>query len=339
MVKTQVTFLELEKWEERYLQDKLGKRKDLSLIFFSKPINKSILNNIKNTNILVTFIYSQINKEILNQLSDLKFITTMSTGFDHIDLKTCKEKNIKVSNVPFYGENTVAEHTFALILALSRKLPESIERVKNYDFELKNLSGFDLKNKTLGIVGLGHIGQHVARMAKGFEMQIIACDPKKNLKLAKKLGIKYVTFNDLLSNSDIISLHVPYNKSTHHLINAKNINLIKKNSYLINTSRGGLIETQALISALKKKTLAGAGLDVLEEECFIREEKELLAKSFQKTCNLKTILQGHLLIQNPKVLVTPHNAFNSKEALQRILDVTVRNIEDYLDGKRTNIVK
>ena len=334
-----IAFLELEKWEEKYLQDKLSKFKNLSLNFFSKPLTNSVLGKIKDTNILAIFIYSQINKDVLSQLTNLKFITTMSTGFDHIDLKSCQEKNIKVSNVPFYGENTVAEHTFALILALSRKISDSIERTKKYDFTLDNLRGFDLKGKTLGIVGFGHIGQHIARMAKGFEMKVIAYDPNENLKLAKKFGVKYVTFDYLLAHSDIISLHAPYNKKTHHLINKNNIKLIRKGAYLINTARGGLVETQALIMALDKKIISGAGLDVLEEEFFIKEEKELLAKPFQKKCNLKTVLQDHLLIQHPRVLVTPHNAFNSEEALRRILDTTIENIKACLKGKPINLVK
>ena len=338
MKQTNITFLELEKWEGKYLQDKLSKFKNLSLSFFSTPLNNSILGKIKNTNILAIFIYSQIDKKVLSQLPNLKFITTMSTGFDQIDLKACQEKNIKVSNVPFYGENTVAEHTFALILALSRKLPVSLEKAKKYDFTLDNLRGFDLKGKTLGIIGLGHIGEHVARMAEGFEMKVIVYDPKKNLKLAKKFGVKYVTLDYLLSHSDIISLLAPYNKNTHHLINKNNIKLIKKGAYLINTARGGLVETQSLIIALNKKILAGAGLDVLEEECFIKEEKELLAKPFQKKIDLKTILQDHLLIQDQRVVVTPHNAFNSEEALRRILDTTVENIRAHLKGKLINVV-
>lgn len=334
-----VTFLELEKWEEKYLQDKLGDIKNLSLNFFSKPLNSKILKKIKKTNILAVFIYSPVDKSVLEQLPNLKFITTMSTGFDHIDLKSCQKKNIKVSNVPFYGENTVAEHTFALILALSRQIPESIEKTKKYDFTLEGLRGFDLEGKTLGIVGLGHIGEHVARMAKGFEMKVIASDPRQDRVLARKLAVKYVSLNYLLSHSDIISLHAPHNKKTHHLLNKNNIKLIKKGAYLINTARGGLVETGALITALKKRILAGAGLDVLEEECFIKEEKELLAKPFKKKCDLKTVLQDHILIQDPRVLVTPHNAFNSEQALCRILDTTVDNIKAHLKGRPMNLVK
>ncbi|MBT6691015.1 hydroxyacid dehydrogenase [Candidatus Parcubacteria bacterium] len=339
MPKLNISFLETEKWEQKYLEEKLSDIKNLSLNFFSKPLTKAMLPKIKNSDVLAVFIYSQVDKQIIDQLSNLKFITTMSTGFDHIDLETCRSKKIPISNVPFYGENTVAEHTMALMLSLSRHVPRSIEKMKNYDFDLSDVRGFDLKGKTLGIVGLGHIGQHVARMAKGFEMKVIVADTRKDAKLAKQLGIKYVSLEKLLANSDVISLHAPYNKKTHHLINKGNIKLIKKGACLINTARGGLVETQALITALDKKIISCAGLDVLEEECFIKEEKELLTKPFQKSCDLKTILQGHLLIQDPRVLVTPHNAFNSDEALQRILDTTIDNIKAFIKNKHINKVK
>ncbi|PIR06624.1 MAG: hydroxyacid dehydrogenase [Candidatus Komeilibacteria bacterium CG11_big_fil_rev_8_21_14_0_20_36_20] len=337
-----ITFLEVKQWEETYLREKLGKIKNVSLNFFSKPSSQKVLKKIKATDILGVFIYSNINQAALAALPNLKFIATMSTGFDHLDLKACQARKITISNVPFYGENTVAEHTFALILALSRRLFPSVENARKYQFDLSdiNLRGHDLKDKTIGIVGFGHIGQRVAKIAKGFEMKVIAFDPHKDQRLAKKLDIKYVSFEYLLGYSDIISLHAPYNKKTHHLINKNNIKLIHKGTCLINTARGGLVETQALVTALKKKIITCAGLDVLEEEHFIKEEKELLAKPFQeKTQDFKTILQGHLLIQDPRVLVTPHNAFNSVEALQRILDTTIDNIKGYLNHKIINQVK
>lgn len=338
MKKTIINFLELEKWEEKYVKDKLTKYPNLVSNFSTKPLNKKLLTSIKDSDILAIFIYSNITKDILDRLPKLKFITTMSTGFDHIDLDECKKRKIAVSNVPFYSENTVAEHTMALLLSLSRKIPLSIDKTRRYDFTLDNLRGFDLKGKTLGLIGFGHIGQHVARMAKGFEMNIIVYDPKPNKNLEKKFNIKYVKFDELLSKSDVISLHAPYNESTHHLINKDNIKLIKKRACLINTARGGLVETDALMTALDKKIISCAGLDVLEEESFIREEKELLSKSFQKNTDLKTVLQGHMLIQDPRVLVTPHNAFNSTEALNRILDTTINNIDKFLNKKPVNLV-
>jgi len=337
---TTISFFEIEKWEEEYLREKLGKNKSLVLNFFSDPLEKKDVKKIKDSDILAVFIYSKINKNIIRQLPNLKFIATMSTGFDHIDLGECDLKKIQVSNVPFYGENTVAEHTFALILALSRKIVDSAERTKKGNFELADLRGFDLNGKTLGIIGFGHIGRHAARIAKGMGMKILIFDPNcYDGKLVIKRRMVFMNnLEGLLQRSDIISLHAPYNSSTHHLINSGNIENIKRGAYLINTARGGLVETEALASALENGILAGAGLDVFEEENFIKEEKELLSKPFQKKRSLKIALQNHLLLSHPKVLVTPHNAFNSEEALLRILDMTVENIRAFLKGKPKNLV-
>ncbi|MBI3631397.1 MAG: hypothetical protein HY219_00840 [Candidatus Staskawiczbacteria bacterium] len=167
----------------------------------------------------------------------------------------------------------------------------------------------------------------------------MAYDIKKDQKLAERMGFKYVALNYLFKNSNIITLHVPYNKSTHHLINLETVKLFKKNSYLINTSRGGVCDTTALLQGLKDEIFAGLGLDVLEEECFIKEERELITPDFSKKCDLRTILENHILINQPKVIVTPHNAFNSKEALIRILDTTIENIKSFSKNKIINLVK
>ena len=338
--KIKIAFFETEPWEREYLQAKLEKKlpKTAILKFFEKPLDNRKAEAIKDTEILAVFIYSNISREIVDKLPRLKFIATMSTGFDHIDLAVCRKKGVKASNVPYYGENTVAEHTFALILALSRKIPQSIERTRKGNFTLENLRGFDLKGKTIGIVGLGHIGKQAAKIASGFGMKIIAYDVKKDLRTARKLKIKYVGLNRLLGKADIISLHAPYNQSTHHLISKNNIKNIKKGAYLINTARGALVETEALILALKNNILAGAGLDVLEEECFLKEEKALLTSPFRKKCDLRTVLQDHLLLHHPKVLITPHNAFNSQEALTRILDTTIKNILGFVKRKPVNLI-
>lgn len=331
-----VAFFETKDWEESYIKEKLS---GVELSFFSEPISKDSVNLANGSQIISPFIYSKLDKEVLDKLPDLKMIATRSTGFDHIDIKKTQQNKVTVCNVPFYGENTVAEHTFSLILALSRKLFDSIERAKDGDFTLDGLCGFDLKDKTLGIIGLGNIGMHVARIAKGFEMNVLAFDVEQDKKLAKKIGFEYVDFEKILSDSDIITLHAPYNEKTRHLINSGNINLIKRGAYLINTARGGLIETEALLKALSDGILAGAGLDVLEEECFVKEEAQLLSKEFPKSCDLKTVLQNHILLHQKNVLVTPHNAFNSKEALYRILDTTIENIKTFLKNKPINIVK
>lgn len=331
-----IAFFETENWEKEYLSSKLQGNE---LNFFEEPLTKESIDKAMGFDIISPFIYSAVNKEALENLPGLKFISIRATGFDNVDAKTAKEKNIPVSNVPFYGENTVAEHTFALMLALSRKIYESVERTKKEgEFSVDGLRGFDLKGKTLGIVGMGHIGEHVARIAHGFEMKVLAFDVKQDKKLAKKIGFEYASFEDLLKNSDIITLHAPYNEHTKHMINSGNINLIKKGAYLINTARGGLVQTEALFKALSEGILAGAGLDVLEEEFFIKEEAQLLSKEFSKEYDLKTALQNHVLLEKKNVLITPHNAFNSKEALERILDTTVENINSFIKKKPINLV-
>ncbi len=335
MKKLKIAFFEIEPWEKDYLKPKL---KGLDSAFFEEKITPERLKKIQGVDILSPFIYSIIDKKILNSLKSLKFITTRSTGFDHLDLKTCKDKNILVSNVPNYGENTVAEHTFALILALSRKIYPSLEKTKKGDFSLENLRGFDLKGKTLAVVGVGNIGRHVIRIAKGLEMNILAFDVRKDQKFAQEFGFKYAPLDYLFRNSDIITLHVPYNKSTHHMINLKTLKLFKKGCYLINTARGGICDTTALLEGLRQGIFAGLGLDVLKEECFIKEERELLTSVFKKTCDLKAVLENHILINQPNVIITPHNAFNSKEALQRILDTTIENIKAFSTSRPINLV-
>ena len=335
MKKLKTAFFEIEQWEKNYLKSHL---KEFNLMFFEDELNLKNLKKISNIDILSPFIYSKIDKKSINILKSLKYITTRSTGFDHIDLRTCKRKNILVSNVPTYGENTVAEHTFALILALSRKICLAVERTKKGDFSLENLRGFDLKRKTIGVVGTGNIGQRVIKIAKGFEMNILAFDIKKDQKFARKFGFKYVSLNYLFKNSDIITLHIPYNKDTYHLINLKSLKLFKKGCYLINTSRGKICDSTALLKGLKKGIFAGLGLDVLEEEYFIKEERELLSMSFKKKYDLKTALENHILINHPKVIITPHNAFNSEEALLRILETTIKNIKAFSKNKPINLV-
>ena len=331
-----LAFFEIEGWERKYLESKLKGHK---LLFFKDELNEKIVKSIKDVDLISVFIYSKITKEILNKLPNLKAIATMSTGFDHIDVKECKKRKIKVLNVPYYGENTVAEHTFALILALSRKIHKSYEKTIRGNFSLEGLRGFDLKNKKIGVIGLGHIGEHVIRIANGFEMDILVNTPHKDKKLKNKYKLKYVSLTNLLKNSDIITLHCPLNKKTEYMINKKNISLIKDTAILINTARGGLIDTNALVKALAKDKLGGAALDVLEEESLIKEERQLLSKNFPKE-NLQNLLENHLLLTFENVIITPHNAFNSKEALNRIIDTTIENIKCINSNKKCiNLIK
>ncbi|MBI2038303.1 MAG: hydroxyacid dehydrogenase [Candidatus Nealsonbacteria bacterium] len=336
MEKLKIVFLGTEQWEEDYLKPQL---KGFDLRFADGKINQEVLKQMSDADVLSPFIYSVLDKKTISALKSLKYITTRSTGFDHINLAFCAKNNILVSNVPVYGDNTVAEHTFALILALSRKIVPSLERTRKGDFASDGLKGFDLQGKTLGVVGTGNIGRKVIKIASGFEMKILAFDIKPDKEYAKKAGFEYVDLDFLLKNSDIVTLHIPYNKATHHLVNLDNLSLFKKGCYLINTARGGLCDTMALLKGLEQKIFAGLGLDVLEEECAIKEEREILSPDFQKKCNLATILRNHILLKHPDVVITPHNAFNSKESVTRILETTVQNILSFKVGKPINLVK
>src|SRR3989344_2985478 len=331
-----IAFFETEEWEKPYLK---GKLKGNELYFFGDILNEKSASKARYADIISVFIYSKINRKVLGKLKKLQLIATRSTGFDHIDLKECKKRKIIVCNVPYYGENTVAEHTFALILNLTRKIHKAWERTRRLDFSQAGLRGTDLRGKTLGVIGVGSIGKHVIRMANGFEMKIIAYDIFKNKKLTKELNFRYAGFDYLLKNYDIITLHCPYNSKTHHLINKKNINKIKKGALLINTARGALVETDALVKALDKATLSGAGLDVLEEECHVKEDHQVMSKNFPRKCDMHLILENHILAKKDNVIVTPHNAFNSVEALQRILGTTAGNIKGFLKRKVVNEVK
>ncbi|PIS23303.1 hydroxyacid dehydrogenase [candidate division WWE3 bacterium CG08_land_8_20_14_0_20_40_13] len=334
MIRT--AFFDTDEKEKLFFQKALPNK--CELVLFDRPVSQVDITLVEKCEILSGFVYSKFSKEILEKLPKVKLIVTQSTGFDHIDIKYCKKKGITVCNVPEYGSNTVAEHTFALILTLMKRIIESTMRVKMGSFDPTGLTGFDLKGKTLGVIGTGKIGVNVIKIAKGFGMNAIAFDPFPKKDLEKYLGFAYKSLNEVLAESDIVTLHCPSCEETKHIINDKNINLMKDGTYLINTARGGLIETQALFNALKSGKIAGAGLDVLEEESFLAEERELLTKGTTERHNLLTLAQNHVLVNLPNVIVTPHNAFNSKEALQRILDTTVLNIESFIEGNPINTV-
>lgn len=288
-----------------------------------------------DTEVLGVFVGSKVDKTVFAKLPRLKLVVTMSTGFDHIDLESAKKRKIPVCNVPTYGENTVAEHAMSLILALSRKLFPSVKRVKEGSFNYEGLRGFDLKGKTLGVVGTGHIGAHVIRMAKGFDMNITAFDAFPNKKLEKELGFTYAPLEKLLASSDVITLHLPLFKETMHLINKKNIKKVKKGAYIVNTARGGLIESEALVWAIENGQIAGAGLDVLEEEDSLSHPEHLVQRDYSSE-QIKTALMSNILIDHPNVIITPHNAFNSMEALERIMDTTIENVKAFAAGKLQN---
>jgi len=320
-----------EEWEKEYLKKRLEEHD----IVFLDPAKEEDRNYSDNSvECVCVFIKTRIDGSIFHRFPSLKGVVTRSTGFDHIDINALKEKGVSVSNVPTYGENTVAEYAFAMLLALSRNIYESYERVLEEGvFTTEGLIGFDLKGKKMGIIGTGHTGQFAIKIARGFSMEVIAYDVHEKKDLESELEFMYVTLDDLFAQSDVISLHAPYNTHTHHLINKDAFNKMKKGVYLINTARGGLIDTRALVEAIEKGVVKGAGLDVVESEDKMCHSISLLLEENPDPHTLQTLLANQYLIDHPDVLIMPHNAFNTREAVERILETTVENIQGIAKGR------
>ncbi len=325
------TFFNCARWgsdaQSYLINNQKLKDEGIEVAFAEGILNKNTVptGDAQNFDILGVFMDSQVDAAVINALPGLKFIATLSTGYDHVDLRTAAARSIPVSSVPAYGENTVAEFAFALILALSRKIRECNDRVKNeMKFTSDGLTGFDLAGKTIGVIGTGRIGKHAVRMGKGFGMNVVAYDVFEDAAFASETGFQYLPLEELLKQSDVITVHCPYLPSTHHLINQQNISLVKRGAYLINTARGAIVETAAIVNALKSGQLGGAGLDVLEEEGDMKAGAMSLNRD---------------LVMMPNVIVTPHNAFNTREAFLRILDTTIDNIVAFTKGTPTNVVQ
>lgn len=330
-----IVFFEVkEQWEKTFYQKEL-KANDIK--FFKQTIQEVKKDLYRDVEIISTFIYSKVSRDIIDSLPNLKFITTRSTGFDHIDCNYAKQKGIVVSNVPNYGENTVAEHTFALILSLSRNIHKTYVRTIRGDFSIEGLRGFDLRGKRIGIIGTGKIGLHTIKIALGFGMEVVAYDKFPNTLMSSLLGFRYVSFDELISTSDIISLHIPYFPEIHHIINIDVVKKMKKGVILINTSRGPLIDNDALIYGLNKGIIAGVGLDVIEGEEELMKEDTLITDSTDYT-KIITALQSNILLHRENVVFTPHNAFNSVESVRRIAQTTVDNINSFMNNKPSNVV-
>ncbi|MBP6042338.1 2,3-bisphosphoglycerate-dependent phosphoglycerate mutase [Candidatus Saccharibacteria bacterium] len=323
-------------------KQQLGKLIDADkheISYIDEPI--SIENLDKDSEIIAVFVSSNVTSEIMSVLPKLKLIVCRSTGFNNIDLETAAERKIHVTNVPSYGDETVAEYAFAMLLSLSRKIIEATEAVRIGKIELPELMGFDLHGKKIGLVGAGRIGQATARIAKGFGMEVFAYDPFPNDHAAEEIGFKYVGLDRLLEISDVVSIHSPYVGSNFHLFNEQAFTKMKTGAVLINTARGELVDSKDLIEALASKKLAGAALDVLHGEKLLDIDQELiyLRSDHPSKKELSQSVEISILQRLPNVIITPHNAFNTKEAIGRINKTTVENIEDFLDGKHTNIVR
>lgn len=356
-----IYFLETESKERAFYEEKL-RSVGIPLRFV-----RSVAEIKPDAQIVSTFLFPNLKKEFFEANPKLRLIAARRGGAERIDLEMCKQKGIIVSRVPTYGEYTVAEHTMALILTLSRRLREAMIAGRERQFSYQDLRGFNLNGKTLGVIGAGRIGLHTLRIAQAFGMHTIAYDTLENPDWAQMLGFQYKTLEELFAQSDIISLHTPLTEQTFHMMNASTFAKCKKGVYIINTARGSLIDTTALLDALDSGQVAGAGLDVLEEESILRQEtakiigaqivsklKTVTPKSVKKSVGrlaspnfidtpqrlkeLDGLMRHKALLARPNVIITPHTGFNSDEAAELIQKTTVENILAFLRGEPINLI-
>jgi len=289
------------------------------------------------TVILSVFITSNITEEILNRFKNLQIITTRSTGYNHIDIDACRRRNIAVLNVNDYGRTSVAQYTIGIIIAMLRNFVLSANDVKSRKLSYEKYEGRDISKLSLGVIGTGSIGSAVCEIADTFGMKVYAYDAAINKNISEL--VEYVSFQELLKKSDIISLHVPYMKEFHHLISKNELEIMKDGSYIINTARGELIDTIALYNAIKSGKLKGAALDVIECESLTTssEDFNIKLKEASYEC-LESAIVTQKLMGFDNVIITPHIAYNTKEAINKILTATFYNIKNYFKGIHTNQV-
>jgi len=304
-----------------------------------------------DTEIVSIFINSKIDARFLAQHPALRLIATRSTTYDHIQLDACSRRGVTVCGVDSYGDNTVPEHVFALMLAICRRLRKAMEVSGGGRFSYEELRGVELNGKTLGVVGTGRIGRQVLRLAKAFGMETLGSDSNPDPEAAESLGFRYVGFARMLRLADFISINVPLTSSTYHMFSRETFSKCRRGLVLINTARGAIIDSEALIEALDAGIVAGAGLDVLEDERVMRKKAahilteqilerlhdsfvplEPLANDPLRISEVRRLMHNNTLLGHPNVIVTPHIAFNSHEALERINRSTVDNINGYLSG-------
>jgi len=295
------------------------------LTFFETALNKHTASLTKDYNAVCVFVNDDLNAATIEKLAKngVQLIALRCAGFNNVDLKAAAEKNIKVVRVPAYSPQAVAEHAVALILTLNRKTHKAYNRVRENNFSLEKLTGFNLYGKTVGVIGTGIIGQCFAKIMLGFGCKVLAYDIKPNEEL-KRSGVEYVELETLLKASDIISLHCPLNEHTHHLIDQNAFEKMKDGAMLINTGRGALIDTSAVVEALKSEKLGYLGIDVYEQE------SGLFFNDLSETVNKDDDFLR--LMSFPNVLITGHQGFFTKEALEQIAQVTLQNLTDFENG-------
>ncbi|NNE32202.1 MAG: 2-hydroxyacid dehydrogenase [Winogradskyella sp.] len=299
------------------------------LTFIKAPLSSQTAMKAIGYDAISIFSADDACANTVEKLKDfgVKYITLRSAGYDNVNLRAASKFDIKVANVPAYSPYAIAEHAVALLLALNRKLITSHRRVRHYNFDLNNLIGFDLNGKTVGIIGTGKIGEVMTKIMHGFGCRLLGYDIEENDALKSQFHIEYTSLETLCKNADVISLHLPLNAETHKLINEKLIDKMKDGVILINTARGAVIDTEAVIAGLKSEKIGALGIDVYDnEKAIFFEDHSQAVPSDNNLMLLNTI---------PNVLITGHHAFLTDEALTNIADTTIYNLDCYTSRKKT----
>jgi D-lactate dehydrogenase len=316
-----IAFYSTHGFEKKYFVQANSKY-NFEIDFIEAQLNLQTINLLNNHHVVCAFVNDQLGREVVEALKQkgIELIVLRSAGFNHVHLKTCSKNNIKVARVPEYSPYAVAEHAVALLMTLNRKIHRAFNRVREGNFSLDGLVGYDLNEKKIGVIGVGKIGKVFCKIMQGFGCKVQVYDIKRDSEL-EKAGVKYYSLDEIYQSSDIISLHVPLLPSTKHLIDSKAIAQMKPGVVIINTGRGGLIDTKALIDGLKSGAIGGACLDVYEEEegMFFHDLSE-------------SIIQDDVitrLMTFPNVILTSHQAFLTAEALGNIADTTLFNVYQF----------
>ncbi len=321
----EVAFFDTKEYDKQFFNEH-NKNYNLSIHYYKDKLSAETVHMTQGYEMVCVFVNDDIGKEVVEKLYEngVKLVAFRSAGYNNIDIEACRER-VQIVRVPDYSPYAVAEHVVALIMTLNRNTHKAYYRTKERNFEIKGLMGFDMNEKTVGVIGTGKIGKILIKILKGFGMHVLAYDKYKDEAAASQLGFSYVEFDEILKNADILSLHCPLTEETQHMINRESIGKMKDGVMLINTSRGQLIHTEDLIEGLKIGKIGSAGLDVYEEE------KNYFFEDYSNRIIQDEVL-SHLLMF-PNVLITSHQAFFTREAMHNIAEITLKNMKQFIDGE------
>lgn len=310
---------------------------NFDITFFTESLNEETVKNLSselldNTSVISVFVDSEVTENVINSFKNLRIISTRSTGVDHINKRSADAKNIAVVNVEGYGARPVAQYTIGLILALVRKIIPASEYLKSENRVCQNFVGRDISKFTIGIIGTGSIGIAVAKLASAFGMKILAYDISEKREFAEKYNVEYTDFNTLLREADIVTIHIPYTGENKDMFAFEQFSIMKNTAYLINTSRGEIVNIKDLYSAVTKGAIKGTALDVVTCEYFNFKCSNLTQTLYN---NFECVEESKILTEltkNPNVIVTPHIAYETQDAIDYILEVTFIAISDIIKG-------